>query len=111
MSMIMLKRFLLKIIVKHLLKGILEEDVLRMSSRGRIIYRGKELSQEDTLIIKAQAEVLSESRVLKLILKDIEFLAQKMMFEKSQSYKDMEFGKAILYTVDMIEKKIRNLAN
>lgn len=74
------------------------------------MYRGRELSSEDTESIRTEAEVLQNSRVLQLLLLDVEYLAQKLMFEKASSYDDMMFGKAILYTTDILKKKIKNLA-
>ena len=74
------------------------------------MYRGRDLPAEDVEALKAGAEVLQNSKVLHLLLLDVEFLAQKLMFEKASTYDDMMFGKAILYTVDILKKKIDNLA-
>ena len=105
-----LKNKVLSYLVKDFLKSIKEEDILRMSARGGIMYRGKELSREEVDIIRNEAEILQNSRVLKLLLLDVEYLAQEIMFEKSTTYDDMMMGKAILYTTDILQKKIRNLA-
>lgn len=97
-------------LVKKLLRSIKEEDILRVSEKGGIICRGKDLTREQIDAIKAEAEYLESSITLKLVLDDMEYLAQKTMFDRSQSFDDMRFGKAQLYVIDILRKKIKNLA-
>lgn len=110
----MLKRRLRQIalnwLVKDLLRGITEEDILRTNKQGGIIYRGRPLNEEEADNLQREAEVLQNSNLINLLLKDMEYLAQQQMFNKSLSMDDIMFGKAILYTTDILKKKINNLA-
>lgn len=105
-----LKKLILNWLIKDLLKVVTEEDVLRTNEKGGIIYRGRVLEKDSIDVIKREAEILENSQTLKLLLLDMEYVAQKIMFEKSQTYDDMMMGKAVLYTTDVLRKKIKNLA-
>lgn len=96
-------------LTEHLLRPISPEDVLKPNKKGDIMYRGRVLTGEEEHAIANEAHALSHSRALKLILTDMEYLAQQTMFEKSKNYDEMLFGKAMLYNVDLIRKKIANL--
>ena len=96
-------------LTRNLLRSILEEDVLRSDGKGGIICRGKRLTKEMVDRIHEEAELLDNSVVMKLVLDDMDYLAQKTMFEKSTSFDDVIFGKAMLYTTDILRKKIKNL--
>jgi len=97
-------------VVRNLLKSITEEEVLRPDKKGGIIYRGRTLSKEMRDRLQDEAEMLENSYTLKFILEDMEYLANKTMFEKSSKFDDLLFGKAMLYTIDVLKKKIHNLA-
>lgn len=71
--------------------------------------KGRELSYEEVQALAMEANALSQSRALKLILADLEYLANQTMFEKSKTFDDMLFGKAMLYNIDILRKKITNL--
>jgi hypothetical protein len=105
-----LKLIAINWVVKNLLKSITEEDVLRPDKKGGIIYRGRTLSKEMCDRLQDEAEMLENSYTLKFILEDMEYLANKTMFEKSSKFDDLLFGKAMLYTIDVLKKKIHNLA-
>lgn len=106
-----LKRKAVNFVTKHLLKTIQEEDVLRIRGNNDIICKGKRLNREELDALKAEAEFLKKSVALKLILLDLEYLANQTMFAKSMSFDDMQFGKAQLYVIDILKKKINNLAD
>ena len=106
-----LKAKLIQLVVKQLLNGIREEDVLRTNGYGKIVHRGKVLPDETVQALQADAEKLKTSVALKLILDDMQYLAQQTMFDKSETFDDMLFGKAQLYVIDILKKKIQNLAD
>lgn len=60
--------------------------------------------------IQVEAEYIKNSVTFKLVTDDMKYLANKTMFEKSKSFDDMMFGKAMLYVIDILIKKIKNLA-
>lgn len=110
----MLKRYLknkvLHYLVKNLLKGVTLDEVLRSDGKGGIIIRGRKLSLEQADRIQVEAEYIQSSITMKLLFDDMEYLAQQTMFHKSTKYDDVLFGKVMLYVVDILKKKIANLA-
>ena len=97
-------------ITKHLLNTITEEDVLRRNGTRGIICKGQLLSKEAEDQIQVEAEYIKNSIVFKLVLDDMRYLANQTMYEKSTSFDDVLFGKAQLYVIDILKKKIDNLA-
>jgi hypothetical protein len=77
---------------------------------------------EDTLIptrnleegqrkeLAAQARFIKESDLWKRMLLETKRKAQQQMFEKSMSWDDMYFGKAMLYVIDMLDKRLEALS-
>lgn len=93
-----------------MLKTITADEVLRTNDKGVIIIRGRELSKEQQERLKSEADFLSKSITMKLLMDDMEYLAHQVMFYKSNNYDDMLFGKSMLYVIDILKKKITNLA-
>lgn len=60
--------------------------------------------------IKMEAEYIKNSVTYQLLRKDMQYLAQQTMFDKSQTFDDVLFGKASLYVIDVLHKKIHKLA-
>lgn len=103
------KRFVLWT-TKHLFNAITEDDVLRTTDSGGIICRGKVLSKEEIEALRSEAEFLRNSVTLKLLLDDMQYVANKTIYEKSTSFDDILFGKAQLFVIDVLKKKIRSLS-
>lgn len=97
-------------ITKDLLKAISEEDVLRNDGNHGIICKGRKISKEMQDQIQVEAEYINQSIVFKLVMDDMRYLANQTMFDKSTQFDDVLFGKAQLYVIDILSKKIKNLA-
>lgn len=104
------KAYLIHLLVRKLLRSITEDDVLRRGKDGIIRARGKKLSNEMISQLQNEAEYIQNSITFKLLMDDMEYLAQQTMFARSSSFDDMLFGKAQLYVIDVLKKKIQNLA-
>ena len=72
--------------------------------------RGRVISREMQDQIQGEAEYITNSVTFKLVMDDMQYLANQTMFEKSSSFDDMLFGKAMLYVTDILIKKFHNLA-
>jgi hypothetical protein len=97
-------------ITKDLLNTITEDDVLRSDGKRGIICKDQVISREMQDQIQVEAEYIKQSIVFKLVLDDMRFLANQTMFEKSTKFDDVMFGKAQLYVIDILKKKVENLA-
>jgi len=110
----MIKRYLrrkaIEYLTKKLLRSITAEDVLRRGKDGIMRARGRKLSKEMVDQLQNEAEYINNSITFQLIMDDMEHLAHQTMFERSTGFEDMLFGKAMLYNIDVLKKKIQNLA-
>ena len=105
-----LKRKAIEWITKDLLNTITEEDILRSDGKRGIICKGRTVSREMQDQIQVEAEYIKQSITFKLVLDDMRHLANQTMYEKSTKFDDLLFGKAQLYVIDILKKKIDNLA-
>ncbi len=105
-----LQKKLVNILVHHLFNGITEEDILRIDKRRNVYYRGKKLddSQKDMLIENAQS--FENSTLWRMLTRDMKYIANKRMFDKSVVPEDILAGKMMLYTVSIMEAKLKILA-
>lgn len=105
-----LRKYLVHFVVRNLLQSITEEELLRVNKNGKMMCRGKVVTREMQDQIQVEAEYIKNSITFKLIMDDMKYLANETMFTKSSKFDDMLFGKAMLYVIDLLIKKINNLA-
>lgn len=110
----MIKAYLQKkfvnILIRHLFNTVTADDILQQTVHG-MKFRGQLLSKEDAEAIKKGAAAFQDSIIWKVLLKEMQYAANQRMFEKSTSENDILFGKAMLYTIDILDRKIINLSN
>ena len=104
-----LKLNILNWCLKHLFNSITEKDILKWNGKGFIVDN-KMLPDTDSYDIISGADAIKRSYVWQLLVKDMKNVSNKMLYEKSISTDDMIFGKACLYTIDVLENKLDNLS-
>lgn len=101
---------LLNVIVSDLYNGITVDDVLQVKGPTHITYRDRQLDKEQILQLKDSAATYVDSPLWVLLKEDVKYVANRKMFEKSGSFEEMQFGKAALWVVAVIEEKINQLS-
>lgn len=100
---------LIKFLVKHLFNGIDEDDFLYI--KGKSLYIGKtKLSNKEIKELASTANILKQSALWEILVKQIKLSANKKMFDSSTNIDDMYFGKAALYTIDLLDRKLDKLS-
>ena len=99
----------MNLLVKHLFNTITVDDLIRPNGKGGYQVRGVELKSEDIHILKDDARVFRESIIWKVLKMDMQQAANERMFEKATAPEDLIFGKAMLYTLDVMERKMQSL--
>ena len=94
-----MKKRLLKWVVKHLFCGITEDDFVQM----------KKMDKPEQLQLKEEAKYLQAMQLWQQLNKEMKLAANERMFTKSNSTEDMIFGKAMLYTLEVMKTKMNNL--
>lgn len=105
-----LQKKLAPLVFKDLFNGITEDDILKLVN-GKLIHRGITLSHEQKNSIINEAESLKSNNALTAIISDLKFTANKRIFHDSVCLEDILAGKMALWVIDLLEKKIQNLAN
>jgi len=98
-------------VMNELYHAVTHSDGLVGDAKGRLILDGKLLPDHDRNVLVGQAKAIKDMHLLKILLRDLKNIACKRMYESSQSFDDLMFGKAMLYSLDVIEKKLEKLAS
>ena len=105
-----IKNKCIEYITRNILVSITEDELLRQEGRV-IMCRGEAVPAEIVERIKSEADFIRHSHTYELLKKDLQYLAQDCMFNKSETFDDMLFGKAQLYVIDILDKKLKTLSN
>ena len=96
--------------MKSLFNAVTADEVMTINLKNGKVYLNKqEISKERVKTYQAEANILQESLLFQQLLKDMKYAANFQMYENSSKDDDIVFGKAVLWAVDVIEKKIKGL--
>lgn len=98
-----LKLKFIQYLVKNMLIALTVDDILTFTNKGLFI-KGRKLSSEEVAQLKDDADSFSKSFLWQTMTKEIRFLANDRMFEKSAVEGNSVFGRAMLYNIDILEK-------
>ena len=102
-------RELQNFILKDLFCAVTEDDILRQEN-GKFYIGRHELPPMDVDNLIEEANAIKAMYLPRLLFSELKHLANQRIFEKSKDYQDTYFGKAMLYSVDIIQKKIDHIA-
>lgn len=109
-----MKRIKLRIanwLFKKYFKLILEEEILFCDPKtGKMYLRGNELTKEQVSALASQARAIRDTEFWGLLLKEMQYLAIRKGFIESLSVDDNLGGKFMLYTIDVLSKKVYNMS-
>ncbi len=95
-------------IIKKLFNAVTEEDIL--TQKGSNLYIGDKLVPEEAKrSMISDAEYILNSTFWQVIKKNMQYEANKALYLNSENIDDMIFAKAMLFTIDILEKKLHNL--
>lgn len=104
-----IKRNILNYILSHLYNTVTEEEALT-SEAGKLWNKGLPLSEEEKWLIVSDASKLQTLHIWPLLLDSLKWEANKKMYISSTCDDDIVAGKWMLYTLDVLEKKVNNLS-
>ena len=95
----MIRKYLIRLLTKHLLVAVTDEDILTITNKGW--FQGKrKLSEEEIMFLKEEAKALQESILWKMMVSELRWMANLRMFEKSAEEGNSAFGRALLYAIE-----------
>jgi hypothetical protein len=105
------KKYVLTLAVKRLFNTIGSEDILKLSDSGQWLFEGKVLNDTDKAILITEATQFLETKLWKIIQKDINWQANRKMFLIGKSEDDLVAGKLWLLTLDAIRTRLQSIRN
>ena len=105
-----LRRKFLNWLVKDLFVAYDENDILVIYPDNSMKFEGKQMVDERVVGLQEDASAMLNSFLWKVLSADIKYNATRTMFDKSKNYEGMMFGKATLYVLDVIKKRLEQLA-
>lgn len=95
----------------NLFKGITNGDFFKINPKGQIIHKNRILTDKEKESIILQAKMLLSDKLLEVLFDEMENVASRKIYLESTSNNDIVAGKWTLWTIDVLKKKIENLAN
>jgi hypothetical protein len=96
-------------IFKKLFNVVTENDILVQSGRD-LFYRGKKVTPEIKAKLITDANLLKTMDLWNILLDCMKHEANKKIYNEAIDSDSLIFPKAMLFTVDIFEKKVNNLA-
>ena len=100
----------LNLITKDLFNNKKESDCLS-SIGGKLSFNGKVLDNKQKETIIGQAKEIRNMDLYILLMNEMQYLANKKMYYESEGEYDILFGKAALWVVDILKKKVDKLSS
>jgi hypothetical protein len=97
-------------LVRDLFCALTDEDILTIKLDGSFSYKGKELTLEQATDLQDDAKRFANSAIWKLLTDDAKYHANHLMYENSQDFGGMMFGKAMLYNLDILQKRLSQIS-
>lgn len=86
------------------------EDIITISTKVGAIFLGKDkITDSEFKNLQEEASYLKNTRIWSILTNTLRDQAKKTMFEKSQNWDDMRFGKAMLYNIGVQENIVEIL--
>lgn len=105
------KKISTKEIAHNLFVDINQKESLEFHLGGKLYYKGEPLTDNQIQDLASQAGVVKDLEVTEMLFTEMEHVACKMMYyEGEDSLESLKFGKAMLYTIDVLRKKLDNLS-
>ncbi len=109
-----LQRKFIRFLVKHLFNTVGEDDIFvtKLKNNHVVVYKkGKPLTHEYAILLKERSQNLLESDYWRHVNEEVKYQINKRMYYKSESPKDLMAGKAMLYSLDILNSVLKRLSN
>jgi hypothetical protein len=104
-----LKLFVIRLLAKHLVKVITEEDVLRQV-KGSLYAGNVQLSEDEEGEIRDQARTLLKSPLWHFMRRQLEYLATMKMGKQATDTTDIIVANTMFYNIEVQEEFLNKLS-
>ena len=96
-------------ITKALYNDVNKEDILTLKE-NKLFLKGLPITEETKKSLASQAKTIQTFDIYKLLMDEMRVSANKKLYYDSRTEYDILFAKAILWTIDVLEKKLANIS-
>lgn len=104
------KHEILNLAVRKLFCATTERDILREEDK-KLFYKEKELTENDIKLLKVEATNFQNTKLWQTIMTEIEWQANKRIFEVSKTENDLIAGKIALFNLEVIKSVLNKIKN
>jgi hypothetical protein len=76
-----------------------------------LTLNGKRAPDNEALALKKEAEMVEQTRLWKVFTETLRYQAQRRLFEEAKTIEDMNWGKALLHSIGVLENLIDSCKN
>jgi len=100
---------LARFLVADVFNTITDEDILRIKAPNVWEYKGKELNEGQVKALRAEAEIISKTKLWGMLKDEITWYAQKNTLEKGKTESDLVAGKLLIYFKDILDSRLKKM--
>lgn len=104
------KHKILTLAVKKLFNTISADDILKQTPDGSWTFEGKPLARVEVNALQAEAKHMAQSRMWKVLEKDMQYLANKTIFMNSKTETDIIAGKLVLFLNKERNERVKKMS-
>jgi hypothetical protein len=105
-----MKRWLLNKLLRHLFKVVTTDDFLAYKN-SQLFLRDRALSNAEVQELQSQADIIRNLKLWELLNNEMIYGSQELMYKTSSNFDQVAGGKWMLYTLDVMQTKLKNLSN
>ena len=106
-----LKIKILNFCLNHLFNAVTEDDYFYENRENKKLMIGNIPASDQKLKnFKSDAQMMLHSELWTQMMKDLQYAANKKMFLDSRNMDDIVFGKAMLFCLDVMNKKVKRIS-
>lgn len=95
--------------VKKSFNTVCSDDILKVADNGKWLYEGRELTEIEVQHLKETAENFKNSRLYKVLDKELKYQSNRRMFIDSQNVNDLVAGKLLLFLWDVVKTRLKRI--
>lgn len=95
--------------VKHLFNAIGPDDILRVGENGRLIFRGKPMTEAEEDLLRAEAHQFVDSKLWYVLRMDARWQINKKLFVEPNITMDVLWGKLLMFYDDIYKSTLKRL--
>ena len=103
-----MRKWILKLAVRHLLKAVTSDDLLQVKN-GKVFIGKTELTKDDIATLRGEAKFFEDSLSWSLMVNNLYWIANFKMMKEADKDIEMVNGRMMTYCIDTIEQFIEKL--